>query len=190
MSNQRIYTGHSGQMAVMAELLFRGCNVAVPDIDLGTDVFAFRDAGGDVARIQVKTARGDSYQRGQGYRASFSIPLKQLGRPDKPPLYYAFAVRLAGRWGDFLVISRLELNGYWNGDRRFGTENPRSGCLDLTIQFRPESVRCGEIDLTSHRTAWEGLPPFRPLPVVEPELILPNLPPPPASSPEGEPPHL
>jgi len=29
MSKQRTYTGHSGQMAVLAELLFRQCNVAM-----------------------------------------------------------------------------------------------------------------------------------------------------------------
>lgn len=58
MSRQRAYTGHSGQMAVMAELLHRQCNVAVPDVDYGTDVFAFHDDREDVARIQVKAARG------------------------------------------------------------------------------------------------------------------------------------
>ena len=40
-------------MAVMAELLFRKCNVAVPIIDLGTDTFAFRDDREEVARVQV-----------------------------------------------------------------------------------------------------------------------------------------
>ena len=32
------YTGRSGQMAVMAELLFRRCNAAIPEVDVGTDV--------------------------------------------------------------------------------------------------------------------------------------------------------
>jgi hypothetical protein len=48
---RRPYTGRSGQMAVMAELLDRECNVAVPEIDVGEDVFAFRDGEEAIARI-------------------------------------------------------------------------------------------------------------------------------------------
>lgn len=57
------FLGHSGQMAVMAELLFRKCNVSKPDVDVGTDVFAFQDDREDVARIQVKTAQAKQYKK-------------------------------------------------------------------------------------------------------------------------------
>ncbi len=33
--SERRYTGHSGQMAVMSELLLHGYNVAVPEVDSG-----------------------------------------------------------------------------------------------------------------------------------------------------------
>src|SRR6266436_4091999 len=98
MATQRNYTGYSGQMAVMSELLFRKCNAAIPVIDVGMDVFAFRDDREDVARIQVKAAQGTLYQKGGGYHAQFNIPMKQLEATDKPPLYYALAVRLQDQW--------------------------------------------------------------------------------------------
>ncbi|MGH7224944.1 MAG: hypothetical protein ACRELF_17105 [Gemmataceae bacterium] len=63
------YTGRSGQMAVMAELLLQHCNVAIPEVDVGTDVFAFHDAREEVARVQVKTAQAKRYKQGQGYAA-------------------------------------------------------------------------------------------------------------------------
>ena len=50
MSRQRTYTGRSGQMAVVAELLFQQCNAAVPEVDYGTDVFAFQDEREEAAR--------------------------------------------------------------------------------------------------------------------------------------------
>jgi hypothetical protein len=146
-------------MAVLAELLFRQCNAAIPIVDVGTDVFAFRDTREEVARIQVKTAQGERYKTEEGYSAQFHIPKKQLSLPDRPPLHYVLAARVAGQWVDFLVISRPALEGYWNGPRRFGTEDRTD--LVLTIQFRPEGVLCGEVDLTGHRSAWEALPPFR-----------------------------
>src|SRR3989440_11188254 len=151
------YTGHSGQMAVMAELLFRRCNAAIPEVDVGTDVFAFHDEREEVAWVQVKTAQGTRYKKGGGHSAQFSIPLKQLERqPDKPPLYYALAVRLEGQYVDFLVIGRPQLNGHWNGPRRFGTKD-KGGNLVLTLQFRERGL-CGEVDLTGHRNAWDILP--------------------------------
>lgn len=159
--NARTYTGHSGQMAVMAELLFLECNVAIPDVDVGTDVFAFLDDREEVARIQVKTARGKRYKDQQGYSAQFSIPLKQLQRDDLPSLHYALAVRLDGRWADFLVIRRPELLAFQNGDFRFGTENLRSDSLVLTVQFRDDMVLCGEVNLAEYLNAWHRLPAFR-----------------------------
>jgi hypothetical protein len=35
---QNLYTGRSGQFAVMAEFLRRGYNVAIPEIDIGEDI--------------------------------------------------------------------------------------------------------------------------------------------------------
>jgi hypothetical protein len=70
------YTGRSGQRAVMAELLFRECNAAIPDVDTGEDLFAFRDDREEIARIQVKTAaHARGYAKEEGYRVQFGIPL-------------------------------------------------------------------------------------------------------------------
>jgi hypothetical protein len=164
MSDQRKYTGHSGQMAVLAELLARQCNAATPVVDVGMDVFAFHDEREEVARVQVKTEQGTKYRAGGGHSAKFRIPLKQLERPDKPPLYYALAVRLEGRYVDFLVIGRARLNELWNGPQRFGARDGDN--LVLHVQFR-ETVICGEVELTEHRSAWHLLPPLQPLPVVK-----------------------
>ncbi len=164
MSNQRKFTGHSGQMAVMAEVLFRQCNAATPQVDIGTDVFAFHDEREEVARIQVKTEQGERYKKEDGYSAVFRIPLKQLERPDKPPLYYALAVRLEGQYVAFLVIGRARLSEYWNGTKKFGTKD--EGNLALHVQFR-ERVICGDVDLTEYRDAWEILPPLQSLPIVK-----------------------
>jgi hypothetical protein len=60
------FSGGRGQMAVIAELLHRRCNATVPHVDVGTDVFAFRDDREDVARIQVKTEAGKRYKTGGG----------------------------------------------------------------------------------------------------------------------------
>jgi hypothetical protein len=162
------FSGGSGQMAVIGELLHRRCNAAVPHIDVGTDVFAFHDDRPEVARIQVKTAPGTAYRKGEGYSARFGVPMKQLRRADDPPLFYALVVRLNDRWGSFIIISRGTLKELWNNG--CGSENASSGDLELYIQFRPVadqpeqwSAVCGTFDLTDHLNAWNVLPPLKPL---------------------------
>ena len=175
------FTGGSGQMAVIGELLYRECNAAIPHVDIGTDVFAFRDDRADVARIQVKTAPGKPYKGGRGYSAKFGVPMRQLERTDNPPLFYALVVRLESGRGGFVVISRAELHKLWN--QGCGFENSRSGNLELLIQFRlndqPEGsgggqpqlqARCGTFDLTRYLNAWESLPPLKPLAQIDAEL--------------------
>ena len=173
-NSEATFSGSSGQMAVLGELLHRKCNAAIPHVDVGMDVFAFRDDCEEVARIQVKTATGKPYKKEVGYRAKFPIPMKQLERVDDPPLYYALAVRLTDGWGSFIVISRVKLKEFWN--KGCGSENTQSGDLELHVQFRPEkkvgegvvnqtgklTAKCGKFSLTDYLNAWESLPPLKP----------------------------
>lgn len=162
--------GGSGQMAVIAELLHRKCNAAIPLIDVGTDVFAFREDNDTIARIQVKAAVGKPYKKGQGYSAKFGVPLAQLQREDVPTLYYVLVARLEQGWGGTIVIGRVTLKEMW--ERGLGSENQKSGDLEIHIQFRrareenaAESEQkleatCGTFDLSSHLDAWHILPPL------------------------------
>jgi hypothetical protein len=56
MITRNEYVGRAGQLAVMAELSWRGYNIAIPEIDIGDDVFAVNDLTGHMWRLQVKTA--------------------------------------------------------------------------------------------------------------------------------------
>jgi len=50
------YLRKAGQLFVMSELLFRGWNVAIPEVDVGDDIFVVKDDSGQLQRVQVKTA--------------------------------------------------------------------------------------------------------------------------------------
>ena len=56
------HVGKSGQLAVMSELLLRGYNVAMPEVDVGDDVFVVRDEEESVTRVQVKSANATGQQ--------------------------------------------------------------------------------------------------------------------------------
>jgi hypothetical protein len=90
---QNLYTGRSGQFAVMAEFLRRGYNVAIPEIDIGEDIFVVRDADGELSRIQVKAAIGKGRKIVSG---TFNVPMAQLRMPYEPELHYC--LRAAPPW--------------------------------------------------------------------------------------------
>jgi hypothetical protein len=152
-----MYTGRSGQHAVMAELLHRGCNVAPPEVDVGEDILTFRDGAPTVYRIQVKTANAEALKEPGCYAARVSIPLKQLQAPDTPPLHYVFPVRLLGRWVDFLIIARAVLNDLRRSEG-VGYENERAGELQLYFSLGPDRMTCSQFDMQPYRNAWGLLP--------------------------------
>jgi hypothetical protein len=159
------FTGRAAQLAVMAELLRLRCNAAIPEVDVGTDVFAFKDDREEVVRLQVKACTAPHlYVDGSGYSAKFAMPMKQFHRlDDRPPLYYALAVLRDDKWVDFLVVSRVRLQSYSNGKMKFGSYNKANDDLEITVEFRAK-VECSGQDLTDCRNAWKSLPPLQPTP--------------------------
>ena len=107
MSRRNLYIGKSGQMAVMSEFLIRGYNVAIPEVDIGDDIFVVRDDDGELSRIQVKAAT--ARKRRGCFFAQFRVPFRQLATPLVPDLYYVFTVRRNERWEEFLVLGRRDL---------------------------------------------------------------------------------
>ena len=156
------FTGRAAQLVVMAELLRLRCNAAIPEVDLGTDIFAFKDDREDVVRLQVKACTVPYlYADGSGYSAKFALPMKQfLHVEDRPPLYYVLAVLRDDNWVDFLIVSRERLQFYYNGAIKFGSFNKTNDNLEITVEFRARVVCSGQ-ELTDCRNAWNSLPPFQ-----------------------------
>jgi hypothetical protein len=143
-------------MAVMAELLARGCNVAIPEVDVGEDLFAFRDGQPLIDRIQVKTANAVRRKQKDRYRAEVRVPLVQLWKLDTPQLFYVFSIRLSDSWSDFVVISRPDLNLLYE-NRGVGAADMSGKELRIPLDFKPESLTSGDQDLSAFRGAWAKL---------------------------------
>ncbi|MCY3667140.1 MAG: hypothetical protein OXH81_15860 [Gemmatimonadetes bacterium] len=144
-----LYTGQAGHLAVMAELLLRGWNTAIPEVDVGDDIFVVHDRNGDLRRVQVKTAVAKVHK--YGYSAQFNLPLSQLQRQMTPDITYIFAVRLQGCWKDFVVIDRQDLERR-RGDG-MGSESKNS--LRLWLSFKGTSIICSRLDLSQYRNDWD-----------------------------------
>ncbi len=125
--------------------------MAVPEVDVGDDIFVVRDSDGNLSRIQVKT--GSAKEIRNGYSVQFSVPLHQLMFPVSPELTYVFAVRCNHRWEAFVVIARASLN------REYRSHNigSRTGHdrLTLYMSFFRKRIVCSKRDFTVYLNKWD-----------------------------------
>ena len=150
------YVGKAGQLAAMAEFLLRGYNVAMPEVDVGDDIFVVADREGTLWRIQVKTAIGK--RRRYGYSGKFAVSLEQLSTLKKPDLFYVFALRVGDRW-EFAIVPRKVLKDLHT---MAGIGTVVAGELILNFRFTATTVLCSGTDLQAHRNNWPEWPVIRP----------------------------
>lgn len=135
----------------MAELLVRGWNTAIPEVDVGDDIFVVRDSDGNLRRVQVKTAVAKPLK--SGYSAQFNISRSQLETLITPDIIFVFAVRLHSRWDAFVLIDQETLNAEYS---LHGIGSEYEDRLTLRLRFTGASITCGGRDLSQYRDNWEA----------------------------------
>jgi hypothetical protein len=153
---QNLYVGRAGQVAVMAEFLLRGWNVALPEVDVGEDMLAVKDETGELWRIQVKTATAKPLQT--GYSAQFNVSLSQLFGERNPDLVYVFAIRSSEGWGPFVVVSRRQL-ALEHTSHGVGSVSREDLILRFSVQ--DPHLRCSDRDFLPYRNDWSRWPLIR-----------------------------
>jgi len=155
MSRKRnLYLGRAGQLAVMAEFLIRGWNVAIPEVDTGDDIFVVQDSSGDLSRIQVKTANGQSLSEG-GFSAQFFVSKSQLETPRTPDLHYVFLVRYEEKWNSFLIINRADL---WSKREEDDMGSQSGDGIVFRFIYNDEGTTCSGKDIGKYINNWERWP--------------------------------
>ncbi len=138
----------------MAEFLFPGYNVAIPEVDVGDDIFVVKDSNGEYARIQVKTALATKTI--PGYSARYALKFAQLKGRTIPETWYVFANRLVTGWQSFVIIKRQDLYDLYEL-HSIGSLNQR-GVLSLYFSYTNEGVYCGGQDLSLYLNRWDDWP--------------------------------
>ena len=148
--NEHLYFGKAGHLFVMSEFLLRGWNVAIPEVDVGDDIFVVKDFNGELVRVQVKTSKA-IYLRNGGYTAQFKLSLKQL-RDSIKEVSYVFVVRETNNWNLPVIIDQqILLELYEN--HSLGSEYKDN--LTLRLNFKNGKVTNKQIDLTEYQNNFE-----------------------------------
>jgi hypothetical protein len=150
------YVGKAGQLAVMAELAWRGYNVSIPEVDVGDDVFALDDSSGDLTRVQVKTATGKRLLRQKmAYRCQFRIDKRHVQRGSSGT-HYVLAGRCGGSWR-YLVFKRFVFARLLDGGGlgvRNGTDHYMVTVVFFDRSTAKTSTLSNAIDLSPHAGKW------------------------------------
>ena len=118
----------------MAEILARGWNVAVPEVDMGDDIFVAQDDGSRLTRVQVKTSAAEQSIGGAWTSKTIKLPSAQFFREgEEVPLTYVFALRTDDRW-EFVVVSRERLQDEWFQSER---DRLRATAVGRPVRGRP-----------------------------------------------------
>lgn len=151
------FLGKGGQLAVMSHIVIRGLNVAIPEIDLGSDIFVVHDEKGDLWPVQVKTGTATRNRRGE-LSAKFNLLVTQLrtqAMPDK--LVYSLVFFHGERWVAFVNVPREQLDNATAGMKA------TKGAITPTLRLTPTQVLCNGVDLQPFREKWDHWPDLRPL---------------------------
>jgi hypothetical protein len=151
--NYHLYLGKAGHLTVMSEFLIRGWNVAIPEVDIGDDIFVVQDDNGTLRRVQVKTTI--STLRQNRFSGQFNVPLKQLGNIANIPVHYVFVVRHNDLWTKPIIIRQDYLLDHWINDK-IGTVH--EGNLNLYFSYTSDKVDCSGIDLSKYISDFSDFP--------------------------------
>ena len=148
-----LYLGKAGQFASMSYFLMRGWNVAIPEVDVGDDLFVVEDQKGVFHRVQVKTSQAT--ERLESYSAMFSVPFAQLNKEIIPEIYYVFVVRKNQKWANVLLIDRPTLLDL-HEKQQIGSLH--SGNIVFYFVFKADKVTCSGVDITLFRDDYTNFP--------------------------------
>lgn len=147
------YLGKAGHLAVMSEFLVRGWNVAIPEVDVGDDIFVVEDENGTMKRVQVKTSSITA--RKNTFSAQYQVPVKQLQKIPRSPIYYIFIARKNHFWTKPLIIGQVQLLDHCQKNN-VGSEH--KDYINLYFSYSDEKVECSGQDFTKYISDYTDFP--------------------------------
>lgn len=115
----------------MSEFLLRGWNVAIPEVDIGDDIFVVKDDQGILKKVQVKSSTLKSY--GNAVKAVINIKKSQITATSQ--VYFIFPIRKNNKWLPPFIIQGLDLYEIIkDNNRRFFSTTTESVTLNLMFK--------------------------------------------------------
>ena len=137
----------------MSEFLMLGWNVAIPEVDIGDDIFVVQDENGTLRRVQVKTSA--STQRKSGFSGQFNVSLKNLHNITNILVHYVFIVRNKNEWTKPIIIRQDFLLDLFENNK---IGSPHNGNIIFYFSYTEGKVECSGQDFTTYVRNFDDFP--------------------------------
>ncbi len=137
----------------MSDFLMLGWNVAIPEVDIGDDIFVVQDDNGTLRRVQVKTST--STERSDSFSAQFSVSVRNLRNVSNILVHYIFLVRHNDDWTAPLIIRQDFLLDYFE-NHNVGSET--KGKITFYFSYHNRKVECSGHDFTNYMNDFTDFP--------------------------------
>lgn len=104
-----LYTGLAGELSVRSEFVLLGWNVAVPEIDVGTDTFVIDDKNNESQRVQVKTTYVKKSSLGWSCGVNFKKNKLRPGLFDVDYAIFALRDKENNKWNSHVIFKMDDL---------------------------------------------------------------------------------
>jgi hypothetical protein len=151
------FVGKAGQLALMAELAFRGYNVSMPEIDIGDDIFVINHKTNFLWRIQVKTSKQKKSISKRPRTTSYQFNLKKEAiEVNNQTTYLAFVMRFQNEW-KFCILTIDQVRTYIKLGK-FGTPAKNNYVIYFSWHLQDQHLSSGggknKLDLTEYLSEW------------------------------------
>ncbi len=147
------YLGKEGHLKAMSEFLMLGWNVAIPEVDIGDDIFVVQDENGTLRRVQVKTST--STDRTDSFSGQFSVSVKNLRNISNILVHYIFLVRQNDEWTKPIIIRQDYLLDHFENNK-VGSE--AKGNITFYFSYTKGKVECSGQDFTNYIKDFSDFP--------------------------------
>ena len=149
------YLGKAGHLAIMSEFLMRGWNVAIPEVDIGDDIFVVQDDNGTLRRVQVKT--GTSKAQKKGFSAQFIVSERNLKKNPENliKVHYIFLARHNEGWSKPVIIRQDYLLDHYETHK---VGSLHKGNITFYFSFSEDKIMCGGQDFTKYVCDYDDFP--------------------------------
>lgn len=130
-----------------------GWNVAIPEVDIGDDIFVVQDDNGTLRRVQVKTST--SRNRKKSYSGQFSVSLKNLRNISNILVHYVFLVRHNEEWSQPVIIRQDFLLEHFESNQ-VGSES--NGNITFYFSYNGDKIECSGLDFTKYKRDFTDFP--------------------------------
>lgn len=154
--NKQRFTGKATENLIVAELLFRGFNAQLLQVDEGIDVFALNVKNNELYLIQVK----HTYYENPNRSGLISITISSFEKNKKGNVYYIFVLEREINEREFLILPFLKIDELMKNGLIERNENSKQFSFRILHKSLDDAFVGKTIDSTNvsrYLNAWDVL---------------------------------